>query len=446
LVIQSRAVREPGRAIAITNGITFSLFLIISAVIGALIIARHPRNTIGWLLMFYPLATGWSSPLDPFAATVRIPAELTPPVLWLHWLSEWSWWLLIGPILLIPLLFPSGALLSRRWRWVIVSLTACFVTFLAIAAFEPTLAFGDASLPNPVGLIPVGLYDVLLIVFQAVLIVTAVFCVLAIFLRYRRASADEREQIKWLLYACGIFLVFYVISFFTQSFGDQLWGIIFNITVTGIPLAIGAAILRYHLWDIDLIINRTLVYVSLTAILGGLYSATITLSQKFLVATTGQKSDAALVMTTFVLVAAFTPIKNGLQQLVDKRFKESKNSLKEINTLDNQVRSVMEVLDAHQITRRLLTSALNAFQASGGAIYVDHLGGPMALMHATPGWREEDQKVSLPLEWDGRRFGMLCLGPRANRVEYNPQELEVLQQTANRVAWAIAGSSTPISE
>jgi hypothetical protein len=285
-----------------------------------------------------------------------------------------------------------------------------------------------------------------LIVFQAALIVTAVFCILAIFLRYRRASADEREQIKWLLYACGIFLVFYVISFFTQSFEDQLWGIIFNITVVGIPLAIGAAILRYHLWDIDLIINRTLVYVSLTAILGGLYSATITLSQKFLVATTGQKSDAALVMTTFVLVAAFTPIKNWLQQVVDKRFKESKNSLKEINALDNQVRSVMEVLDAHQITRRLLTSAMNAFQASGGAIYVDHLGGPMALMHATPGWREEDRKISLPLEWDGRRFGMLCLGPRTNRIEYNSQELKVLQQTANRVPWAIAGSSTPMSE
>jgi hypothetical protein len=205
-----------------------------------------------------------------------------------------------------------------------------------------------------------------------------------------------------------------------------------------IPISIALAIFRYRLWDIDLLINRTLVYIPLTGILGGLYSATVALFQKIFIATTGAKSDVALVLSTFVLAATFTPVKNGLQQAVDKRFKEPVDPYKEINALDNQVRSVVEVLDAGLITRRLLNTATKAFHATGGAVYLER-NGQMVEAQATPGWSEADRQVSLVLEWNGRKIGLLDLGEREGGIEYSARECQVLQQAANRVARVVAG-------
>lgn len=437
--LQSRTVLS----LSYLNQLSISLFLVISAVVASLIISRHPRNIIGWLLMFYPLLTGLLSLLNSQPPVITSINQLTLPIYLYLWVNSWSWWLFIGPILLIPLLFPTGKLLSRHWRWVIYALSTAFGSFLLIATFSPMKQAGNVEIPNPLGIIPAAALSTILVVFQILLAVSTIGSVAALFVRYRRAQVDEREQIKWLLYACGIFLIVYLIGFLQSD--NEWWGIVFNIIVIGIPISIGAAILRYHLWDIDLIINRTLVYVPLTAILAGLYSASISLTQKFLVATTGQKSDTALVMTTFILVAAFTPIKNVLQQFVDKHFKDSTNPLKQIRALDTQVRSVMEVLDGNQLTHRLLQTSLSAFNASSGAVYLIN-GEQMRLIHASPGWRDEDGKLSLPLQWAGRHLGLLCLGTRKSGLEYSKEEQHTLQQAVDQVAWAITGSVVAVDE
>jgi hypothetical protein len=257
-----------------------------------------------------------------------------------------------------------------------------------------------------------------------------------------------RQQAKWVVYGLmvalsGFILVRTFFSLINPLVLKQVMLVIVDTVVECllwliIPLSFAIAILRYKLWEIDILINRTLVYIPLTAILTGLYSASITLFQKIFIATTGEKSDAALVMTTFVLVSTFTPIKSGLQTVVDKRFKECNDPLKEINALDEQVRTVVEVLDARLISRRLLQTSIRAFHASGGAVYLQQ-DRHMRLAHATQGWKDEDQRVSILMEWNGRQLGQLILGGREDGHEYSDQEREVLQQAANRVARAIAG-------
>ncbi len=267
--------------------------------------------------------------------------------------------------------------------------------------------------------------------------------------RYRRLYQPElRQQTKWVVYGLMVALVGYdavYVSFalLPAPVQDNVLVFIFNAAVLYllllvIPISIAFAILRYRLWDIDLIINRTLVYIPLTAIVAGLYSASITLFQKIFIATTGSKSDTALVLSSFLLATTFTPIKNGLQTVVDKRFKGSANQLQEIQDMHNQVRAIVEVLDVRLITRRLLDTAIRALHASGGAVYLER-AGKRELEHATPGWREADSQMSLPLQWNGRRLGLLCLGARPSGIGYDAQERQVLQQAADLVARAMAG-------
>jgi hypothetical protein len=266
--------------------------------------------------------------------------------------------------------------------------------------------------------------------------------------RYRRLYGPVlRQQTKWVVFGLvvalgGFMAVRLVLAVATPAIGDNVVVILIINTVAYvlmgmIPLSIAIAILRYKLWDIDLLINRTLVYIPLTAILAGLYSATITMFQKIFIASTGQKSDAALVMATLVLATTFTPIRNGLQIAVDKRFKEPPDPLKEIKSLHHQVRTVVEVLDPHLLTRRMLTITTAAFHASGGAVYLEQDGQAIPI-HATPGWQEEDEETRFPLEWNEHRLGWLSLGKREGGLEYSPHDRQILQTTANQVAQALA--------
>ena len=175
----------------------------------------------------------------------------------------------------------------------------------------------------------------------------------------------------------------------------------------------------------------------LTGILAGVYAASIALFQKLFTAITGEKSDAAIVLTTLILAAIFTPIKNALQSFVDKRFKESADPTKELMALDKQVQSVVEVMDTGQITQRLLDKSVLAFDASGGAIYLWQ-DGELRLAHASEGW-DSSAALNVPLESNGERLGVLQLGARRQiGREYTSQDRATLQQTADRVAQAIS--------
>ena len=244
--------------------LTSTLLYGTSAVLGALIISHQPRNNIGWLVMSIG-AIAFFLPTSQFLPKAGGNLNhISTLALFSIWINSWGWWLLIGPILLIPLLFPTGKLLSPRWRWVVAAILALFLFFLFISTFAMKLNVGETGIEieNPIGFISEEWINQIVPFYIFGLLTTTAFCVAAILVRYRRAKAVEREQIKWLFFAYAVFLVSYSLAAgILQQFD---WtGLLFDITLLGIPLAIGTAILRYRLWDIDLIIRRTLQYSAL---------------------------------------------------------------------------------------------------------------------------------------------------------------------------------------
>jgi hypothetical protein len=206
-----------------------------------------------------------------------------------------------------------------------------------------------------------------------------------------------------------------------------------DISLAFIPLCSAMAILRTHLWDIDIIIRRTLIYVPLTALLAGLYAASTAVLQKLFVALTGEKSDVATVLTTLVVVAAFDPIKRGVQYLIDLRFKEVPDPARKLKGFAEQVRLELGVIDPHRIARRLLEEAANAFGAKGGAVW---LGASETLIHTTGRW-EGSATLSMPMETANAKVGMIALTERSNGAHYSSKDRAVLQQVVTAVAMAI---------
>ena len=206
-------------------------------------------------------------------------------------------------------------------------------------------------------------------------------------------------------------------------------------TVLAIPIAFAVSILRYRLWDIDLVIKRALVYTALTAILAGLYSATIAFSQRVLVAFTGTTSDAAIVFTVLVVGSAFTPVKSGLQSIVDRYVKELPDPTQNVRAFGEQVRSLVELIDIEQITRRTLDEAIRAFDARGGAVYLLVNEQPR-LVHVEGEWTQTEG-MGVWLQSDGARYGWVVLGPRRNGMEYSERDHRVLTDIVALVARAI---------
>lgn len=389
-------------------------------------------------LLFFHKSVGWIGLLGAYTLVLigglafPVTAELilsAYPALQLPIIILTYAGIILFPIFFI--VFPDGQV-NPRWS---LTLVIVWAIFSILSIFIPESSTGNNTWS--------GWFQEL---FRDVL-----FCslILVQYYRYRRIYGPVlRQQTKWVVYglmvalggSTAVRLVYLLAPTETQEavLIIILVHSVAYLVMALIPISIALAIFRYRLWDIDLLINRTLVYIPLTGILGGLYSATVVLFQKIFIATTGAKSDVALVLSTFVLAATFTPVKNGLQQAVDKRFKEPVDPYKEIIALDNEVRSVVEVLDAGLITRRLLNTATKAFHATGGAVYLER-NGQMVEAQATPGWSEADRQVSLVLEWNGRKIGLLDLGEREGGIEYSARECQVLQQAANRVARVVAG-------
>lgn len=307
---------------------TLSIFLIVSAGIGALIVSHQPRNTIGWLLMFSPAAIAVvNTVIYVVIPALTVPGETSGLNLLGAWLEGWSWWLLMGPIFLIPLLFPTGKLISPAWRWVIVELAVCVLIFMFVVTFSEVLPDAnnpDIGYPNPIGFLSEEVTSTILIPFEILLIGTAFSSVAAIAVRYVRAASLEREQIRWLLFAFGVLLATYFVNFI-PGVPDSLWGaLVFNFAITGIPIAIGFAILRFRLYDIDVIIRNTLIYGSLTLLLSAVYLVIAIGLQQLFVRVTGQQNPVALVIATLAIVLLFNRLRLRIQQFIDRRFFRSR--------------------------------------------------------------------------------------------------------------------------
>jgi MFS family permease len=255
-------------------------------------------------------------------------AEPTVPILLMVWFNNWNWLLLIFPLLFILLLFPNGQPPTPRWRWVGVAAIVWAALFVLLAALPQQINVATTTnvvVDNPIGVLGKDTVERLVGVWIVGLLALAMACAVVLFVRYRRANETEREQIKWLLYACAMFLVVYVGGFpsalgGTSSVGGYIWGVFFGLSVIALPTAIGIAILKYRLYDIDVVINRTLVYGSLTATLIALYFGGIFLLQRIFVLLSGQQSTLAVVASTLLIAAMFNPLRRRIQSFIDRRF------------------------------------------------------------------------------------------------------------------------------
>ena len=307
-----------GNAIWIVNSLIF-------AVVGGLILMRQRRHIIGWLLMILPIMVTISSILDFFLKQRTINSVQLDIWGFLYlWFGGWSWWLLIGPLLLIFLLYPTGHLWSKSWRWVAFLLAATFLLFLFVETFTVTAETIDSALtwPNPIGFLSEDSAALLLSIMPPMLIVAVIASVASIFVRYRNAQAIERAQIRWLFSAGAFFMVVYLPAFIMedQSIWSSLFGMLFIFGVATVPIAIGIAILRYRLWDIDVVINRSLVYAVLTTLLASIFAGTAALLAQIAKAAFGTGMEQAAAAVAAIIVASlFQPLRTWVENGINRR-------------------------------------------------------------------------------------------------------------------------------
>ena len=314
------SLNEPS---AFRNAAPTAALILAFSTVGALVASRRPRNAIGWLFCSGALiwVLGELSLEYAVYALITAPGAL-PAGAWATWFGGWArgmGWFLIVPFLL--LLFPTGRLPSPRWRPVLWGAVGFVVLFTLASWLSPVS--NDVRLPsvrNPLGLNFVVGALLTEAVFFAVPPLTAA-CGAAVISRFRRASGNERQQLKWFAYAVGIMIVLFVLWFSLALAGlAPPNALMWTVPLLGLPVAVGVAILKHRLYDIDVLINRTLVYGALTATLALVYFGGVVLLQRTLAFLTGEGSQLAVVASTLAIAALFDPLRRRVQAFVDRRF------------------------------------------------------------------------------------------------------------------------------
>ncbi|MES0359818.1 MAG: hypothetical protein ABUK20_02800 [Anaerolineales bacterium] len=330
---------RPAGDIFVLAEILFPLVPVTFAFVGALIISRQPRNVIGWLMMLpgVSLFVLVDAFLRPYLNGLLPPPEAPTLVfLLILWFSNWNWLLLVFPLMFIMVLFPTGRPLTPRWGWLIYFGLGIMVPFILFITFADSLAPGSGGVDwvfaNPIGFLDVKWIEYVVAPFIFALPVWVILCVVSLLIRFRRSRAVEREQIKWLFYSAAIFAAFYVPTFIQSNFNspDSLWNILFGIGMLTVPISIAIAILRYRLYDIDIIIRRTLVYGALTLLMALVYFGSVVLLQQAFRALTGQDSPVAIVISTLIIAALFNPLRGRVQEVIDRRFFRKKYDAEKI--------------------------------------------------------------------------------------------------------------------
>ena len=314
-VDSSSAPQVPGGGVPVAAFEAFVLMML--AVIGAVVAAREPRNTIGWILCVIPLSLGLlilSS--HAYWALALHGRGHSPSAELLAWLASWVWIPAMIPMLtLFPLLFPTGRPPSRRWRpvlWIAVASIPFSFAGEALASRR----FEDYPVNNPFGIGPAA--AVVGVVGFVLMAVGAFASVAALVVRYRRSHGVEREQLKWVTSAAVIFITIFIVP--VENFaGDDVGFATLLVGILVISSAVAVAMLRYRLYDIDVVINRALVYGSLTAMLAAVYLGSVLLLQVVLETITGG-SGLAVAASTLGTAALFGPLRARVQRVVDRRF------------------------------------------------------------------------------------------------------------------------------
>ncbi len=318
----------PGVASPDSPWFAFVLFAGITAAyggVGAFVIGREPRNAVGWILWLIGLLVGLNSAANAYADwSIDAFGGSLPGSTAAGWITQWAFSPpLVMALLLLPLLFPDGRPPSARWRWVV----ALSVVTVAVSALPDLLApgpLGSTGIQNPTGWTGDPAVLNVLGVFNAVSPLVALPLVIAsAVVRYRRGTAIERAQLRWFGSTAALSVAALSVATLTSNPVAIVAFVIAMVGVGLLPIAIGLAILRYRLWDIDRIISRSVAYLLITGLLAALFAGLVLALQTVLSSVTGA-STLAVAASTLAVFALFQPLRRRVQRLVDRRFNRSK--------------------------------------------------------------------------------------------------------------------------
>jgi hypothetical protein len=304
-----------------TSGVALFCALFAFATMGALVAAHVPRNPMGWIFLAIPFGGALAGITEnvAFQGLVYKPGSI-PGAMAFAWVYAWAWYPIIGLLGFVLLLYPTGTVPGPRWRFLAWALGVVLVVMTLGYMFYPGPLDKDTRLPdNPLGIgLLKGVFDNsdrAASISMAGLVVAAVASVVV---RFRRSRGDERQQMKWMAFAAAVLMAGFILQG-PLGLGD----VVFAVAISMLPVALGIALFKYRLYDVDRVINRTLVYGASTALLGGAYGGLVIASQA-LFSTVDGGSNFAVALSTLVVAALFMPVRGRVQRFVDRRFYRSK--------------------------------------------------------------------------------------------------------------------------
>lgn len=417
-----------GFVLAIADAFTI-LFYGSYIAVGALLAIRRPRNAVSWLLVgiaFALLGTTIPQRFDVPALLAGGGSLADRAALWIR---AWIAIALFLGFAALTFIFPSGQLPKGRWGRTAIVLLAVGGLICVATMLEPivtvSVAGGSVNLPNPLGLLPDGpFWPIITGASYAVPLAALTAAVINMLVRYRGSDEQTRLQLRWLLASMAFVLIgiVFALSVFAIR-GDDAGGLAWILVIGAyptVPLAVGVAVLRYRLYQIDRIVNRALVYGAMTAILGGVFAAATALSQRLFIAFAGQTSDAAIVLTTLVVVTAYGPLRKRVESVVDRYFKYDQ---REYGPYLADLRRLRELIEPTLAARRLATEAM----AQTGAVGVAVVGATSTILASAGTWPAEPN-IEVPIAVTGSDLATVLLGPRSDGKPHAAARLRALAE------------------
>jgi hypothetical protein len=350
-----------------TSGSDYVLLVgfVLFPTVGAVIASRRPENAIGWLYIAIGLTGFGAFAGNEYAiyAFHAHPRGGQGGAFALEIIGNTLWYPTLGMLATFALLlFPTGHLPSRRWRPVAWLAGAAITLISLVFLFEPGPL--DKGLPdNPLGIQGAKqMLNVLTSVGGFLLMGTCVLSVASIFVRVRGARGDERQQLKWFVYAALVLLV--AVVFGISANGRYASDYVFAVGVGVIPLAAGIAILKYRLYDIDRVINRTLVYGAVSVLLGAIYAGLAVGLGSF----TGRDNSVVIAGSTLVVAALFSPARRRTQGFIDRRFYRRKYDA--VRTLEAFTARLRDEVDLDDLQVHLLDVVRDSMQPAHASLWL----------------------------------------------------------------------------
>jgi two-component system NarL family sensor kinase len=399
--------------------------------VGALVASHQPRNAVAWIYLGGGLGAGLALFAYGYAqyALVTEPGAL-PAGRAMAWVSSWVWLTGGTPILTFGLLlFPDGRLPSPRWRLVAWAAAGSLVARIFANALMPGPLINHPVATNPLG-IPHAAPVLRLVegIGLGVFAVAAACSVASVLVRFRRGTQQERQQLKWLAYAMAVVLLAFGLGWVPVT--TPLAEVLLLGAITCIPLAIGIAILRYRLFDIDLLINRTLVYTLLTAVLGGTYLVVVAAARLLV---QGRATAGVSVAATALVAVLFAPLRSWLQRRADRLLYGDRHDPHA--ALSRLGRRLEATVEPEAVLPSLVETVAESLRLPYVAVRVDT--GQDTSGSTVEHGRLVGEPLCLPLVHQGQPVGELMLGPRTPGEGFSAADRRVLAELAAQAGVAV---------